>query len=353
MGSIASSQPCPPTDVSPAPPGRSLSQPIAPTSTARSGVCAHPLANTAELGMDGRDDSDDIIEKILSNCRNRAQRQDLADQSQTGQSQTRGRSSVQVAAESQDTSGDRTQHRDQTYDQTQTLLESQTLEGDTDAELLASLADSQAMAHSVVGGQDEGIPLRDAELLASLAESQPTEHPVVGDQEENITPLAAPAHAPVNSTAMPDHDVITPEDDTHTSKAIFDETVHWRKRFIKLPTGTAGKEFVSLVTTQIRRFLQSDGTSSEAMYNLSLLPVLLLQLPSSDSTPQANASHLLRRIALWNSGAMESLLTEGQCLQEVLFRTTQDEVRRRASQTRLGSLVTVSDRERSMMPYGY
>ena len=210
----------------------------------------------------------------------------------------------------------------ETCDQSQTLLESQTLEGDTDAELLASLADSQALAHSVVGAQDEGLALRDAELLASLAESQPTEHLVVGDQEGNITPLAAPAHAPMNNNAMPNHDVITPGDDTHTSKAIFDETVHWRKRFIKLPTGTAGKEFVSLMTTQIRRFLQSDGTSSEAMYNLSLLPVLLLQLPSSDSTPQANASHLLRRIALWNSGAMESLLTEGRCLQEVLFRTT-------------------------------
>ena len=90
---------------------------------------------------------------------------------------------------------------------------------------------------------------------------------------------------------------------------------------MKLPTGSAGKGFVNLVAEQISRFVQSGGTCTEAMYQVAVLPTLLLQLPCPDSTAKANSTHLQRRMDLLSAGGtIQLLLEEGRCLQEILFR---------------------------------
>ena len=101
----------------------------------------------------------------------------------------------------------------------------------------------------------------------------------------------------------------------------FDEVVHWRKRFFKIPTGSVGKDFVNLIAAKLRSFVDSAGTNASAMYNLSVLPSLMLQVTHSKSKAKANADHLQRRMALWRGGDLDALLAEGRCLQDTLFRS--------------------------------
>ena len=101
---------------------------------------------------------------------------------------------------------------------------------------------------------------------------------------------------------------------------MFNEVVHWRKRLFKLPTGSSGKEFVRLISTQIRKYVDSSGDDESALYNMSILPVLLLQMTRRKCSAKDNVSHLTRRMSLWNNGDVSSLLEEGRCLQNILFR---------------------------------
>ena len=68
-------------------------------------------------------------------------------------------------------------------------------------------------------------------------------------------------------------------------RRVYYEVVHWWKWFFKLPTGSAGKRFVALISEQIQDFVDAEGAHQKAMYNMAILPALLLQqdaLPLQD-----------------------------------------------------------------------
>ena len=105
----------------------------------------------------------------------------------------------------------------------------------------------------------------------------------------------------------------------HSVSDVYSEVVHWKKRFFKLPTDSAGKRFVTLMCEQIQDFVQSAGTHRTALYNLAVLPALLLQQTyrrSSWAKPKNNTSHLQRRMALWADDNITALVEEGRCLQQ-------------------------------------
>ena len=127
-----------------------------------------------------------------------------------------------------------------------------------------------------------------------------------GPGETNDTPVPpAEARADTDNARPP-----TPEE-------AFDEVVHWRKRFVKIPTGAAGKSFVALISQQISKFVDSSGTDREALYNLAVLPILMLQRTRKRSSAKDNATHLQRRLGVWGDGDLTSLLAEGRCLQRL------------------------------------
>ena len=96
---------------------------------------------------------------------------------------------------------------------------------------------------------------------------------------------------------------------------VYDEVVHWRKRFFKVPTGSVGKAFVRTMAGLLQTYADSGGRDDTELYRFAVLPSLVLQVPHHRSGNKENATHLRRRMDLWEADELTSLLEEGQCLQ--------------------------------------
>ena len=85
-----------------------------------------------------------------------------------------------------------------------------------------------------------------------------------------------------------------------------------------IPTGNAGKSFVSELANLFQAF--ADGSSLEqiALKAAMVMQVLLLQKPSKTSKAKDHANHLQRRLFLWKNGDIHALLLEGRCIQKHL-----------------------------------
>ena len=97
---------------------------------------------------------------------------------------------------------------------------------------------------------------------------------------------------------------------------VYDEIVHWRKKFFTVPCNSVGKAFVTELAAQLDNFVDSGGKDESALFNFATLPTLLLQKPTRENCSHKVATdHLRRRLDLWRDRNLESLLDEGRCLQ--------------------------------------
>ena len=78
--------------------------------------------------------------------------------------------------------------------------------------------------------------------------------------------------------------------------------------------------------SELARLFQAYADSSSlegiAMKACTLIPILLLQKPSRTSKSKEHATHLQRRLELWQRGDIPSLLDEGRCIQKHLHHST-------------------------------
>ena len=93
------------------------------------------------------------------------------------------------------------------------------------------------------------------------------------------------------------------------------------KKFFILPNNSVGKSFVSELSHQLQLYTDSAGTNASALYNFTVLPSLMLQIPTSFGCSYKEAtSHLRCRLALWADQNLTALVDEGRSLQKQ-FRT--------------------------------
>ena len=135
-------------------------------------------------------------------------------------------------------------------------------------------------------------------LLLSSPTQVPSEYGVT-ESEPGSTPTPSPA---VNSP--------------WSLTSIYDEIVHWSKRFFVIPNNSTGKAFIHELAKLLQAFVDSRGTDAEALYSFMVLPALVLQTPMSKSSYQESSRHILRRLDLWMSKDFEALMEEGQCIQK-------------------------------------
>ena len=129
---------------------------------------------------------------------------------------------------------------------------------------------------------------------------------------------AAPLSATAGSvTASQVHLPTTLEQQTTTAE-VYDEIVHWDKRFFPLPDGAEGKSFVSELANLLRAYVESEGAAHEALLGSFVLPALLLQRTNDQSQAKQQKVILHRRMAIWREGNICELLSEGRCLQDSL-----------------------------------
>ena len=102
----------------------------------------------------------------------------------------------------------------------------------------------------------------------------------------------------------------------------YEEVVHWRRNLFQVPSGSAGKSFVSELARLYQAYADSSSLECIAMKATTVFPILLLQKPSRTSKSKDHVKHLQRRIKLWLDGDIEALLDEGECIQKRLSKST-------------------------------
>ena len=117
----------------------------------------------------------------------------------------------------------------------------------------------------------------------------------------------------------------------------YDEVIHWRKVLFKLPSGKSGRAFVSEVCHLYNAYVNGSALECVAMKAVMIMPVLLLQRPHHRSKNHESIAHLIRRLAAWCSGDIDTLVQEGRVLQGNLklrfthTHRTEDTISRRFS----------------------
>ena len=97
--------------------------------------------------------------------------------------------------------------------------------------------------------------------------------------------------------------------------AAYDEVVHWKPNLFRVPYGKAGKSFVSELARLYKAFASVSAMECIAMKATVVLPILMLQKPSSRSNIKEHIICLERRLTKWFNGDLEDLLLEGRTIQ--------------------------------------
>ena len=101
---------------------------------------------------------------------------------------------------------------------------------------------------------------------------------------------------------------------------IYDEVIHWRHNLFIVPSGNAGKSFVSELARLLQAFADGSSIESVCMKAVTILQVLALQKPSRTSKTRDHIRHLKRRLDLWKELNLDEILLEGRCIQKHLPR---------------------------------
>ena len=81
------------------------------------------------------------------------------------------------------------------------------------------------------------------------------------DYERSTT---APSSAGIAVIPNVTHSAEEPPTVACCSAEVYDQVVHWKKRFFTVPDGTSGKSFVAELASQLRIFVDSNGANAEA-----------------------------------------------------------------------------------------
>ena len=100
--------------------------------------------------------------------------------------------------------------------------------------------------------------------------------------------------------------------------ACYSEVIYWKRNVFRIPSGKAGKAFVSEMAKLFQAFAEENRIESFALTAAVVLPHLLLQKPHKGSKMKDHTRCLNRRLQLWLNGDVEGLLTEGRTIQQRL-----------------------------------
>ena len=102
----------------------------------------------------------------------------------------------------------------------------------------------------------------------------------------------------------------------------YETTVHWQKNHFMIPSGKAGKEFITELSSWLNKFSNDTPFQSIALKVYMILPSLLLQKPSRKSKDKQHSAKLSQRLTLWKEGKIDIyiLLREGKAIQRQLQR---------------------------------
>ena len=96
---------------------------------------------------------------------------------------------------------------------------------------------------------------------------------------------------------------------------IYDEVVHWNRNIFLIPSGAAGKGFVSELAHLSQAYADESSLECIALKACMVMQMILLQKPSPRSKAKDRAACLQRQLEMWRNGDIEELYKEWKCLQ--------------------------------------
>ena len=107
---------------------------------------------------------------------------------------------------------------------------------------------------------------------------------------------------------------------TNAICSAYTEIAHWRRNIFKVPSGRAGKAFVSELARLFRDFAEETMLEGIALKAAMTMPALLLQKPHQHSKSKDHLACLERRMTAWSDGDLACLLHEGRTIQRQLLK---------------------------------
>ena len=101
---------------------------------------------------------------------------------------------------------------------------------------------------------------------------------------------------------------------------IFEGSRHFRPNLFRLPSSTAGRNFIEELTRTLNIF--NNDQHDSALFAFFLLPKLILQKPSPKAKAKEMNACLNTRLNLWNEGNLDMLYNEACAIQTRLTNTT-------------------------------
>jgi len=109
---------------------------------------------------------------------------------------------------------------------------------------------------------------------------------------------------------------------TKNLEDIYEQVVFFRQNLFKLPSGSAGKEFIREITRLVKAWNSNSILVDIAWKCIMVMPALLLQKPSKLSKSKDHTEALKRRLVLWKKGNLHELLRESETIQSRLKSST-------------------------------
>ncbi len=170
----------------------------------------------------------------------------------------------------------------------------------------ASLTPSSSIALSSSNTRSKSIPSQGTNSKETIT-------------TEGFETLPAARIAPANSPPFTALSFVWGElDDQSFCQAVaaaYNETRHWKKTLFQIPHSSAEKSFVREFNRLFRAYAESSALERIALASTAIMPVLLLQNPSTSSRTKDHSQHLERRLLLWEKGNINNLVIEGRAIQ--------------------------------------
>ncbi len=152
--------------------------------------------------------------------------------------------------------------------------------------------------------------VRDATVTVPEPRPQPSEQPESNPPPSTLPPITSPMARP-----QFDWSEVDSESFVQAVTAAHSEVVHWRRNVFAVPSGKAGKAFVSELARLYRAYAEGSALELITLKATTILPILLLQKPHRSSKSREHVSCLERRLTIWKTGHIDALLQEGRTIQ--------------------------------------
>ena len=167
------------------------------------------------------------------------------------------------------------------------------------------------------GVVDQGVEIPTNEVVLPVGSAENTSIDPIAINDP-ITRANLPPYVPVNLKPAQAYNSNSGTDFVNLINIIYEEFITWRKNLFLLPSGQQGRKVITLLSEWLSFYNNNTTYQGIALKVFMVVPVIMLQKPSTKSKARDHVNALSRRMDLWQAGELIELLREGKIIQSKL-----------------------------------